>query len=376
MMYIFLVCFLPLAYGFATLEDYPCYEFEDPVCTEPYDMLCPSSVDFYTGCPYGPGTCHESVQTWYSDNEGNPCPNYCPVECDWTMNEMYCPDAPINGCYGPGSCIAPAKDNFGGDCYAYCPPTCNYDYGEVYCPGGIDSWSGCEMPGYCAYSYYDNCPAVCDVSCDYGNGETMCHNGYDENGCDLGSYCMAPTMDKWNNTCYANCPPVCNAAYGEVFCPGGFDSYSGCEMPGYCAYPWSTECPAVCWPTCDYYNGEMYCDNGVDENGCSLGGYCAATCGTFNATATAGSCFEEDTVYKGEPLKDVNPIKDVESALDCQVQCQENPDCEYFTWNSGTGGGKWNKKNANTCWLKSTQGNIKMHCGKKCTGRTSGAKFC
>jgi hypothetical protein len=26
--------------------------------------------------------------------------------------------------------------------------------------------------------------------------------------------------------------------------------------------------------------------------------------------------------------------------------------------------------------LKSTQGNIKMHCGKKCTGRTSGAKFC
>ena len=89
-----------------------------------------------------------------------------------------------------------------------------------------------------------------------------------------------------------------------------------------------------------------------------------------------GSCFEEDTVYKGEPLKEVNPIKDVESALDCQVQCQENPDCEYFTWNSGTGGGKWNKKNANTCWLKSTQGNIKMNCGKKCTGRTSGAKFC
>jgi len=335
-------------------------------------MLCPSPVDSYSGCPTGPGTCHESVQSWNIDYDGNLCPNYCPTMCDYAKDGVWCPDPYVNGCPGPGHCIPPAKDNFGGDCsvycplmcnamndhnrdvycpgridesgcemqgycaksywadcpaicdaqcdysngemmcengydengcnlgsycmaptfdmwnntcYASCPPACNAAYGEVFCPGDIDSYTGCEMPGYCATSYSADCPAVCDAQCDYSNGEMMCENGYDENGCNLGSYCMAPTFDKWNNTCYASCPPVCNSAYGEVFCPGGFDPYSGCEMPGYCAYPWSTECPAVCYPTCDYYNGEMYCDNGVDEKGCSLGGYCATTCGTFNSTA-------------------------------------------------------------------------------------------
>lgn len=339
-MYIFLAFFLPLAYGFTTLEDNPCYQFEDPVCSEPKEMLCPSLVDFSTGCPYGPGTCYESVKSYLSDYDGNPCPNSCYVECDWTKGEIKCPNAPVNGCPGQWNCIAPTKNRFdGSDCTASCPPMCFAEQGEVYCPGPFDS-NGCKMTGYCASSYLSpsltDCPALCHPQCDYYNGEWLCDNGNDENGCHLGAYCMAPTFDKWNNTCDASCPPVCNADLGEVFCPGSIDSYSGCEMPG----------------------------------------YCNATCGAFNATGNTGSCFEEDTVYKGKPLKDVNPIRDVESALDCQVLCQENPECEYFTWNSGTGGGNWNKKNKNTCWLKSIQGSIKMNCGKKCSGKTSGAKFC
>ena len=290
MMYTFLVFALPLAYGFATL-DYPCWEVpEDPVCEEPYGLLCPGSTDFYTGCQSTVGFCVESVKPGSSDNDGNPCPNNCPVEyyCDYTKDEIWCPDAPVNGCEGPGYCMEPARDNIGRVCNTMCPPICNADYGEVYCPGSVDPYTGCESPGYCAWPYQTDCPAVCDVTCDYNNGEVMCENGYDENGCNLGAYCMEPTKDNWGGNCYASCPPVCNADYGEVYCPGSVDSYSGCEMPGHCAYAWDPNCPAVCDVTCDYYNGERYCDNGVDENGCWMGRYCSpfdVPCLDLTATA-------------------------------------------------------------------------------------------
>ena len=232
-MYIFLAFFLPLAYGFTTLEDSPCYDYE-------------------------------------------------PAECGY--DEIWCPDAPVNRCQGPGYCIAPAKNNLGGYCYPRCPLMCYPDNGKVYCPGSIDS-SGCELTGYCANSYSTDCTAVCDVECDYSKGEVKCQNGYDENGCNLGAYCMAPTFDKWNNNCDAICPPVCDAAKGEVFCPGGIDSYSGCEKLGYCARPSRGDCLAVCEVQCDYNNGEIKCSNGYDENFCHLGYYCLApTKGKFDNT--------------------------------------------------------------------------------------------
>merc|ERR1719450_1234840 len=45
-------------------------------------------------------------------------------------------------------------------------------------------------------------------------------------------------------------------------------------------------------------------------------------------------------------------MENIGSAYECQRECQNNEDCQFFTWNSGTGPGNWNKKNANTCWLK------------------------
>merc|ERR1711963_454417 len=97
--------------------------------------------------------------------------------------------------------------------------------------------------------------------------------------------------------------------------------------------------------------------------------------------ATTGSpdCLEENTHYKGGPVKKPAKkyrLKDIQSAEECQLECQANTDCEAFTWNSGTGPGRWNKRMKNTCWLKKAKGKVMKDCGKRCTGRVSGPKFC
>ena len=69
-------------------------------------------------------------------------------------------------------------------------------------------------------------------------------------------------------------------------------------------------------------------------------------------------------------------MKNIESATECQQKCQENPDCLFFTWNSGTGGGSWNTKMKNTCWLKKEKDEVEKDCGIRCTGRVSGPKDC
>ena len=90
-------------------------------------------------------------------------------------------------------------------------------------------------------------------------------------------------------------------------------------------------------------------------------------------------CLEENTHYKGGAIKRPGKkylLKNIESAEACQLECQANAECLFFTWNSGTGPGRWNKRMKNTCWLKKEKKNVLKDCGKRCTGRVSGPKFC
>ena len=90
-------------------------------------------------------------------------------------------------------------------------------------------------------------------------------------------------------------------------------------------------------------------------------------------------CYEEDTHYVGGDIKEPSKkhhLKNIKSAIECQTKCQENPHCLFFTWNSGKGGGRWNEKMKNTCWLKREKKEVKKDCGKNCKGRISGPKKC
>jgi len=97
------------------------------------------------------------------------------------------------------------------------------------------------------------------------------------------------------------------------------------------------------------------------------------------ATTVSPDCLEENTHYKGGAIKRPGKkyrLKNIESAEACQLECQANAECLFFTWNSGTGPGRWNKRMKNTCWLKKEKKNVLKDCGKRCTGRVSGPKFC
>jgi len=104
-----------------------------------------------------------------------------------------------------------------------------------------------------------------------------------------------------------------------------------------------------------------------------------ATTGSPPATTESPDCLQENTNYKGEAVKKPGKkyrLRNILSAEECQQKCQENEDCEAFTWNSGTGPGRWNKNMKHTCWLKKNTGKVMTDCGRKCTGRISGPKFC
>ena len=170
------------------------------------------------------------------------CPEFTETECD-AETQMLCPGYPMpDGCPTAGWCtelVSPwSVDGDGNGCPGYCPTYCDWNAGQLWCPS--PSVNGCPSPGWCMQgtvtSRFDD--AV---------------------------------------TCYPTCPMVCEGE-GVVACPGGMDSYTGCPMPDTCAYPYG-DCPAICSPPpCD--TTMMYCDNGMDENGCWMGGYCAAECAT------------------------------------------------------------------------------------------------
>jgi len=207
-----------------------------------------------------------------------------------------------------------------------------------------------------------NTPGYCE------EGQIACHGGFDVKVFDGEKYGC-----KRDDICYTKppqcpsfyCPTYCLPEAGYHFCPTGVD-VNGCPMgPGGCT--WRSEhetCPLVCRPRCDWEGGHTLCPHGEDSNGCDLGHHCALAC----------DCLQENTVYKGMSLG--GKIENIGSAYECQRECQNNEDCQFFTWNSGTGPGNWNKKNANTCWLKKGLGTVKVDCGKKCDGKVSGPKNC
>ena len=93
----------------------------------------------------------------------------------------------------------------------------------------------------------------------------------------------------------------------------------------------------------------------------------------------AQGCLEENTHFKGGAIQTPGiryRLKNVLSAVECQQKCQQNPECLFFTWNSGTGPGRWNQRMKNTCWLKKSKVNVMRDCGRSCTGRVSGPKDC
>ena len=80
----------------------------------------------------------------------------------------------------------------------------------------------------------------------------------------------------------------------------------------------------------------------------------------------SGHCFTQDGDFIGNPVRGIKDfhICEIESPEDCQVQCQNDADCEFWVWN-----GPSSNANKNTCWLKSSNEQSSMSVGK-----VSGAK--
>ena len=260
---------------------------------------------------------------------------------------------------------------------------CVKRYGEArgkYCHGRLDE-RGCEYEmGSCIPPlhefFQDNdgnaCPNTCEVEgCRRDLGEKPCL-GPMVNGCRGQGFCQAetPRIDG-NGNCIAMCPgdpSTCDAEKGEFLCKGEIDFSSGCQVEAdYCAsaeYNGPTNCPPICKPWLNYCRGEnrRACDLGLDENDCPLGVYCGdMTCG---GKFTRG-CYFEDATHEGEL---VDRLKNIASAYECQIKCQEHEDCQWFVW----------KEKNKRCSLKKGDVAILISawCGEKCKGKVAGPKTC
>ena len=61
-------------------------------------------------------------------------------------------------------------------------------------------------------------------------------------------------------------------------------------------------------------------------------------------------------MYRGEPVRGIQGgyfIQDIDSAEGCQEECVNDPDCNYFTWNSPAFHKRVQRKK---CWLKAGKG--------------------
>jgi len=74
-----------------------------------------------------------------------------------------------------------------------------------------------------------------------------------------------------------------------------------------------------------------------------------------------GHCFMQDNDFVGNPVRGIKDfhIMLIESPEDCQVQCQNDADCEFWVWN-----GPSSKANKYTCWLKSSDEQSTTSVGK------------
>merc|ERR1712226_29743 len=205
----------------------------------------------------------------------NGCPEQVWPECNWEEELSCWGGLDAEGCEMPHYCF-PNKNGMTGDdgtdCWSTCPMMCGET--EVICPG--EPYNGCPMGDFCAPADV-GCPTVrppaTGVEC--GTDEMMCGGGIDTaTGCEMPGHCIPSTMGNGTdgNPCWSSCPAMCDYAAGQMYCDGGF--YNGCPMGGYCAWPYG-DCPAMCGAHCDYDAGEHYCDMGTDDNGCWMGNFCS-----------------------------------------------------------------------------------------------------
>merc|ERR1712018_649040 len=83
------------------------------------------------------------------------------------------------------------------------------------------------------------------------------------------------------------------------------------------------------------------------------------------------ACFEQDTGYLGAPRgsNGVGRVDGIPTAYECQVACQNEPDCEFFVWNSPD----WRSRQGRCYFKKNDNGRVQ---GPRQAGRISGPKFC
>ena len=97
-------------------------------------------------------------------------------------------------CFGPDPIGDPCPTCIpmnGGRCGLDSCPTVCYE-GYQLCGTGIDSWNGCNIPGWCKQVMDSDtgCPLHCPVSCEYAK-ENHCQGQVDmSNGCIGPEYCV------------------------------------------------------------------------------------------------------------------------------------------------------------------------------------------
>jgi len=212
----------------ASAQGPECPDFKDPECVEG-QMLCPGSVDFYSGCQFA-GYCMDQYDSWAKDYDGNPCPNSCYVECNWSAGEISCPNPSPPGCYNSGSFCVPKPSEF---CWPTCPVTCEEGY--IFVPGTTNSM-GCEEAGYCQW-----CQQYPETTC--MEGQFKCPGPIGWDNCPQPDYCSTQNDGFMSSDgVWTTCPPVCPikspCKAGEFNCDLGYDS-NGCWMGTSCL----TECP-------------------------------------------------------------------------------------------------------------------------------------
>lgn len=81
-----------------------------------------------------------------------------------------------------------------------------------------------------------------------------------------------------------------------------------------------------------------------------------------------GNCFTQDNDFIGNPVRDIKDfhIDEIYSPEDCQNQCQNDIDCQFWVWNGPNSNG-----NKNTCWLKASDAELAVR-----NGKVSGPKCC
>jgi len=87
------------------------------------------------------------------------------------------------------------------------------------------------------------------------------------------------------------------------------------------------------------------------------------------------ACFFPDTGYLGEPrgANGVGKVEDIPTAYECQLACQNEPNCEFWVWNSPD----WRARHF-TCYFKRDDSGMQQGpMGRpNQMGRIAGPKFC